>query len=143
MKPKSSTGITLIEFLIVLLAIGLLAAIAIPSYQDYTIRAQVSEGLNLAGPVRASVAKYYAESKILPADNEAAGAEPAAQIRGKYVTSVEVLGGAVIVTYGADAHSIISGATVSLLPTESDNSELTWDCESRAIPEKHLPTVCR
>lgn len=143
MIAGSWKGFTLVELLAVILVVLFLAAIAIPGYQDYTVRAQVSEGLNLAAPVRFAVTDYYSKQKALPPDNNAIGAAPPAQIRGKYVVSVEVLEGVVIITYGAEANSIIAGDTLSLFPSGSNGSKLAWGCESRAIAAKHLPAACR
>ena len=70
-------GFTLIELMIVVAIIGILAAVALPAYQDYTIRAQVTEGLNLAGPAKASVADYFANTGNFPSDNSSAGSCPA------------------------------------------------------------------
>ena len=88
---KKQQGFTLIELMIVVAIIGILAAIAIPAYQDYTIRAQVSEGLNLAGGAKAAVSEYTMDTGNFPVDNTEAGISAAAtDINGKYTTSVTV-----------------------------------------------------
>jgi len=94
---KKQQGFTLIELMIVVAIIGILAAIAIPAYQDYTIRAQVSEGLNLSGGAKAAVTEFFQDRGILPADNATAGLAAAAAIQGKYVGSVTVAAGVITV----------------------------------------------
>ena len=102
---KVQQGFTLIELMIVVAIIGILAAIAIPAYQDYTIRAQVSEGLNLMGACKAAVTEFYQDQGAFPGDNATAGLEAAANISGKYVTQVAVSGaGLCASTYGGDAN---------------------------------------
>ena len=122
--------------------IGILAAIAIPAYQDYTVRAQVSEGLNLAGGVKSAVVDAYRDQESWPVDNQSAGLPPSTSILGQYVSSVAVSDGAVIVTYGVAAHAIISGQTLILEP-DVENGTIAWTCYSMDIEAKHLPAACR
>jgi type IV pilus assembly protein PilA len=143
-QMKKQQGFTLIELMIVVAIIGILAAIAIPAYQDYTIRAQVSEGLNLSGGAKAAVTEYFQDRGSMPGDNTEAGLATSAEIVGKYVASVEVTDGEVEVTYGGDAHQVISGATLQLTPNTLAVGSVQWDCASAAdIENKHLPASCR
>ncbi len=147
---KKQQGFTLIELMIVVAIIGILAAIAIPAYQDYTIRAQVAEGLNLAAGGKAAVSEFTMDRGRFPSDNNTAGISAMATINGKYVTQVGVgvdagiAIGRVQVTYGNDAHAIIAGQTLELSPFTNAGS-VEWLCVSRgaAIADKHLPAACR
>ena len=144
---KVQQGFTLIELMIVVAIIGILAAIAIPAYQDYTIRAQVSEGLNLAGGAKAAVTEFYQDRGAWPTDNAEAGLETNTKIAGKYVDQVTVTAGKangiVTVRYGNDAHTIINGKTVTLTSTDNLGS-VSWECKSGgAVADKHLPAACR
>ncbi len=143
---KVQQGFTLIELMIVVAIIGILAAIAIPAYQDYTIRAQVSEGLNLGGGAKTAVAEYYQDRGVWPDGNagaNSAGLAPAANINGKYVASVSVgsVDGIITVTYGNDAHNTIQGNTLLLTATDNIGS-IRWTCTS-PMQDKHLPAACR
>ena len=142
---KKQQGFTLIELMIVVAIIGILAAIAIPAYQDYTIRAQVSEGLNLAGGAKAAVTEYTQDRGAFPDSNPLAGISAATEIKGKYVASVQVgTNGVVTVKYGAGAHSLINTKTIQLAPTTNAGS-VEWACTSASgsIANKHLPAACR
>jgi len=140
---KVQQGFTLIELMIVVAIIGILAAIAIPAYQDYTIRAQVSEGLNLSGGAKAAVTEFYQDRGVYPTDNAEAGLEAAANILGKYVASVAAAGNVITVTYGVDAHAIINGQSVTMTATDNLGS-VSWACASGGgIADKHLPAACR
>ncbi|HET8692076.1 MAG TPA: pilin, partial [Steroidobacteraceae bacterium] len=104
-------GFTLIELMIVVAIIGILAAIAIPAYQDYTIRAQVSEGLSLASDIKAGVAEFMAQTGDWPVDLEEAGLGSAAaeDKAGRYVESIDVSNGTIQIVYGKDVNSKVDG----------------------------------
>jgi len=140
---KKQQGFTLIELMIVVAIIGILAAIAIPAYQDYTIRAQVSEGLNLAGGAKAAVTEYSQDRGVFPISNTQAGVSDAADIEGKYVESVTVgASGLVTVLFGNEAHALIDADTLLMTPTNNTGS-ISWACTSTTIDNKHLPAACR
>ena len=139
---KIQQGFTLIELMIVVAIIGILAAIAIPAYQDYTIRAQVSEGLNLGGGAKTAVAEYYQDRGAWPANNNIAGLSAATDIEGKYVLSVTVAGAVVSVAYGNDAHALINTQILTLTAVDNVGS-IGWTCGAAVIADKHLPAACR
>jgi len=140
---KAQQGFTLIELMIVVAIIGILAAIAIPAYQDYTIRAQVSEGLNLSGAAKAAVTEFYQDQGVFPADNATAGLEIPGNITGKYVTQVAVANNVITVTYGNDANANIAGATLTMTALDNAGS-VSWTCANGAgLQNKWLPAACR
>jgi type IV pilus assembly protein PilA len=127
-------GFTLIELMIVVAIIGILAAIAIPAYSDYTIRAQVTEGLNLSGAVKAAVSETYSSNGTWPTTNTEAGLDTAGNIKGKYVTSVAVSDpGIITITYGGQANTKIATKTLTLVPFTSQNGDIAWQCGSKDI----------
>ncbi|MEZ5566293.1 MAG: pilin [Gammaproteobacteria bacterium] len=139
MTKKVQQGFTLIELMIVVAIIGILAAIAIPAYQDYTIRSQVTEGLNLASAVKTGVSESFADRGVWPADLDEAGGDVANPPSGKYVSSVTVDDGTINITYagatsGGQANDNIDGVILSLKPLVSANNDVIWVCGNRAAP---------
>ena len=142
-RKKEQQGFTLIELMIVVAIIGILAAIAIPMYLDYTTRSQIAEGLNVAGSAKVAVTEYYQDRGVFPTNNAEAGLDAAGNISGKYVTSVSVNGPVVTIQYGNDAHPFITGQTVTLTATDNLGS-VGWACASGGVIQaKHLPSACR
>ena len=159
---KLQKGFTLIELMIVVAIIGILAAIAIPAYQDYTIRAQVSEGMTLAAAAKAAVAETFLNTGTAPANRTEAGmSADGTDTFGKYVSAVEVADGAITVTYdGDDVNQLIAGETVAITPYTTTDFSVTWTCGASAVPtgatimtgatagttgldSKYLPAACR
>jgi type IV pilus assembly protein PilA len=162
-------GFTLIELMIVVAIIGILAAIAIPAYQDYTIRAQVTEGLNLAGDLKAGVAETYSQTGTFVGIDDAALGIVAGDKTGKYVDELEVAEGIIRIHFsnagGFQANKNLNGMELYLTPGVSNNADVIWVCGNAAVPtgtaaddpggaalaqpsatdvlDKYLPASCR
>ena len=132
---KLQKGFTLIELMIVVAIIGILAAIAIPAYQDYTIRAQVSEGMNLAAAAKAAVSEFFLNRGRPPMNRTEAGMSAVStDTSGKYVTAVDVIDGAIVITYGNEANAQIQTQSLGLTPYETGDLSVAWKCGAANVP---------
>lgn len=141
-------GFTLIELMIVVAIIGILAAIAIPAYQDYAIRAKVTEGLALTAPVKIAVATTYAANGTAPITNSEAGLPDADEISGSDVLRVAVgAAGIISVTYRATLGGTpsMNSAVITLTPDFIDNEgSVVWTCAiDAAAKNRFVPAECR
>ncbi|MGN2244823.1 pilin [Frateuria sp. GZRR33] len=142
---RRAGGFTLIELMIVIAIIAILAAIAIPAYQDYAIRAQVSEGLSLSTGPKSAVWDFISNTGRFPPNNTSAGLANAASINGSYVSSVDVTGGKIDVAFqGPKANIQIHSAELVLSPVTYAGS-IAWTCSGSGttLPGKYLPASCR
>jgi type IV pilus assembly protein PilA len=135
---RHSAGFTWIELVLVLAVFAILAALAIPSLRDTTIRKQVKEGFALADLAKQGVQAAYSLAGEMPADNAAAGIPPRDKIVGNLVKDVEVKAGAVTVTYGNNAAKLLEGKKVTLRPAivpDQPRVPIAWICHNVAIPQ--------
>jgi len=158
-------GFTLIELMIVVAIIGILAAIAIPAYQNYTIRSQVTEGLSLADGWKTGISEFYAQNGTFPTGCSAAGNAAgglmvcAGNTTGKYVQTVAIgaAAGQIQITYGLQANAKINNLTLDISPGLSANNDIVWVCgkagnpaglatnppaDNSTVPVQYLPAAC-
>lgn len=140
---NAQKGFTLIELMIVIAIIGILAAIAIPAYQDYIARSQITEAVTLASGQKGAVTEVRSNTGAWPTSNAEAGIAAASSISGKYVAKTEVGASGVITATmkSASVNDQVKGATIVLTPTETSGA-YTWACTS-SLSAKYLPSACR
>jgi type IV pilus assembly protein PilA len=145
MKAQVQKGFTLIELMIVVAIIGILAAMALPAYQDYTKRSHVSEGLTLAGSLKQAVAEYRADKGEWPSSNSAAGAAMTGSITGNAVKSVGITagGGTVSPTITITFNTKVENNGTLLLQPSSSAGGMKWNCHTGSVANKFRPAACR
>jgi type IV pilus assembly protein PilA len=143
---NTQKGFTLIELMIVVAIIAILAAIAIPAYQDYLVRSQVSEGAVLTDGAKTAVAEFYSNTGRFPSSNTSAGLASPASIAGKYVDQVTATStGLIEAEFGTGSNNAIQTSVFALSPVTSAGS-ITWYCgnsSATTVPTKYLPSNCR
>jgi type IV pilus assembly protein PilA len=164
MNPRQS-GFTLIELMIVIAIIGILASLAVAAYQTYAVRAQVTEGINMAAGAKVPIVDAFNMTGEPPAGRPEAGMSTlATDTKGKYVASMNIVNGRVDVTFGHDAHVDIFDETISFTPYTAGAGSIVWRCGNAPAPpnadplegggvtsahlpttveDRYLPAVCR
>jgi type IV pilus assembly protein PilA len=157
---KKTSGFTLIEIMAVVIVIGILGAIAIPSYMTKIVRQQVESAIPLADIAKQPVALSWQLNQTFPADNAAAGLPTADKIVNNYISSVALQDGAIHITFGNHAHSMIKGKMLTLRPAVVKDAPVvpvTWVCAGAEPPNNmtvngidlttvnagYLPSICR
>ncbi|MCK5719149.1 MAG: pilin [Thiomargarita sp.] len=157
---KFQLGFTLIELMIVVAIIGILGTMAIPTYQDFIIRAQINEAMNLSEVAKKSITKYYIDNQTFPANNQMAAISKPEHLIGNFVTRVEVKNGAIHVTLGNRINAHVEAKVLSLRPafvTASPNNPISWLCgyaepvngmtavgkNETTVPSLYLSPACR
>lgn len=154
------TGFTLIELMIVVAVASILATMAMPTYQDYVIRTQISEAIGLTDSIKQSITEYYKEYKSFPVDNHSAGLPQPQYLIGNFVTAMNIVDGAIHISLGNNININAAGKTLTIRPasvTDSPNSPISWLCgytepvigmqaageNKTSVPNLYLSPACR
>jgi type IV pilus assembly protein PilA len=141
MKRQLQKGFTLIELMIVVAIIGILAAVALPAYQDYTKRARITEGFNLAAAAKTAVADYYSSNNEMPSINDSVGLPGSTTITGASVDRVGISNGVITIQFNT---KVSTAATTLLLTPVTSSGSISWDCATGGTLESKLrPSNCR
>ncbi len=146
MLKAAQKGFTLIELMIVVAIIGILAAVAIPAYQDYTVRAKVVEGVAAAGAAKASVADFYMTNNAFPTTNAAAGLGTNTGYATGVIKQIDIgTGGSVTVQFNGIGAGVTSGNAIAYVPSATTAGSLTWACNGSGstLAAKFRPANCR
>ncbi|WP_022952874.1 pilin [Leucothrix mucor] len=137
-QAKSNFGFTLIELIMVIAIIGILASIALPTYQTYVKRSYVANGLHFSGRVKFAVYEFYTNNGNWPIDNAAAELLDPNEYQSQEIKSISVDAGTITITYNS---KVINDSTITLMPTF--NNGYSWDCTGGTIPNNIRPPSCR
>jgi len=145
---KSQQGFTLIELMIVVAIIGILASIAIPAYQDYTVRAKITEGIGIAAAAKSSVSEYYIAMNTMPNASGQAGvnvAQSTAYVSAVSYNNISPTAGDIIITYRVLSSGIVSGTSDTIIFRGVGNSTngVAWTCTRGTLVDKYRPANCR
>ena len=141
MKIKNQKGFTLIELMIVVAIIGILAAVALPSYQNYTARAKVSEGLSLANGLKTQLAEYYNLNNGWPTTHANLPGSYTSAVATTVVEKVESATNVVTITYEAIGSAVADADTITLTATANEGS-IEWACASSDVADEFCPATC-
>ena len=138
--PTKQSGFTLIELMIVVAIIGILAAIAIPAYQDYTKRARVAEGLQMADGIKSSMTEFFASAGSWPSNNESAGLPVISSMSGNSVRSIQVSQSQIIITFRTN---VAVTDNILIYQGNAVGGSFIWTCNGGSLLERYRPSTCR